>query len=180
MSDDLGLHCPSCAGEALPYLSERDRNLRVSPVRFDYHLCNSCGLIFLARVPEDLDRYYPAQYYELPRSLARLAELAGREQFKLDLIRPFEPSGDLLEIGPGWGSFAYAAKLAGYSVTVVEKDERCRTYLVEVAGVAVREPKSTGALPDGLGGEKRHCARHRHAEPGSLAVSRDEGRLASP
>jgi SAM-dependent methyltransferase len=150
MAPEPGFRCPACAGEALPYLSQRDRNLRVSRDRFDYLRCDSCGLIFLTPVPNDLDRYYPVQYFALPRSRTRLTELAGRERFKLDLIRPFEPVGDLLEIGPGWGSFAYAAKLAGYSVTVVEKDERCRTYLEEVAGVAVRAPKSTGALPDGL------------------------------
>ena len=134
----------------MPYTSQRDRNLRVSRDTFDYHLCSSCGLIFLAPVPDDLDRYYPAQYYELPRTLARLAELAGREKFKLDLIQPFNSGGDLLEIGPGWGSFAYAAKLAGYSVTVVEMDDRCRTYLGDVVGVSVREPKANGDLPDGL------------------------------
>ena len=150
MPPEPGPRCPSCAAKALPYLSQRDRNLRVSRDRFDYRRCDSCGLIFLTPVPDDLDRYYPEQYYELPRSRSRLVELAGREQFKLDLIRPFEPGGDLLEIGPGWGSFAYAAQSAGYSVTVVEKDERCRTYLEEVAGVSVRAPKSTGALPDGL------------------------------
>ncbi len=150
MPPDPGLRCPSCTGEALPYLRQRDRNLRVTRAMFDYHRCISCGLVFLDPVPNDLDRYYPAEYYELPRSLTRLAELAAREQFKLDLVRPFKSGGDLLEIGPGWGSFAYAAKLAGYSVTVVEKDERCRRYLDVVAGVAVREPKSTGALPDGL------------------------------
>jgi SAM-dependent methyltransferase len=108
-------------------------------------------LIFLAPVPDDLDSYYPGQYYQLPRNLARLAELAQRERFKLELIRPFESAGDLLEIGPGWGSFAYAAKVAGYSVTVVEMDERCRTYLADVVRVSVHEPKSNGAPPDGLG-----------------------------
>jgi len=150
MPQEPDVTCLSCAGEVLPYLRQRDRNLRVSRVSFNYHRCKSCGLIFLAPIPTDLDRYYPVQYFALPRSLSRLADLAGREQFKLDLIRPFEPGGDLLEIGPGWGSFAYAAKLAGYSVTVVEKDERCRNYLKDAAGVAVRAPQSTGALPDGL------------------------------
>ena len=150
MSPVPDLRCPHCAGAALPYLGQSDRNLRVSPVRFAYHRCSSCGLIFLSPVPDDLDRYYPVRYYELPRSQSRLADLARREQFKLDLIQPFKLGGDLLEVGPGWGSFAYAAKLAGYSVTVVEMDERCRAFLKDVAGVSVRAPKSTGALPDGL------------------------------
>ena len=150
MPPDPDPSCPACAGQTLVSLSVGDRNLRVSRVRFVYHRCESCHLVFLSPVPADLDRYYPEEYYELPRSESRLSQLAGREQFKLDLIGPVEPGGDLLEIGPGWGSFAYAAKIAGYSVAVVEKDERCRMYLKDVVGVSVLAPKSHGALPDGL------------------------------
>jgi 2-polyprenyl-3-methyl-5-hydroxy-6-metoxy-1,4-benzoquinol methylase len=145
-----GLRCPVCAGEALFCFGARDRNQRVSRVVFDYHRCSRCGVIFLSHVPGDLDAYYPAEYYQLPESIERLAYLAGRESFKLDLLRPFQAGGDLLEIGPGWGSFAYAAKLAGYAVTVVEMDARCREYLKEVVGVSVHQPKPTGALPVGL------------------------------
>jgi 2-polyprenyl-3-methyl-5-hydroxy-6-metoxy-1,4-benzoquinol methylase len=143
--------CPNCGGDALPAFSTRDRNLRVSRVSFDYFGCPNCGLVFLASVPEDLDRYYPARYYQLPESRQRLAELASRERIKLDLIRPYRAAGDLLEVGPAWGSFAYAAKLAGYSVSVVEMDERCRNYLRDEVGVTVLEQANAGALPRSLG-----------------------------
>ncbi len=128
-----------------------DRNLRVSKDRFDYYRCQDCGILFQPQPPADLARYYPPDYYRLPNSKDRLALLARREQFKLDLILPFRASGELLEIGPAWGSFAYAAKLAGFSVSVVESDERCRRYLDEVVGVHVHSPANVDALPPGLG-----------------------------
>ena len=145
------VECPHCAGPAPFEFSASDRNLRVSQRLFDYFRCGNCGLLFQAGPPDDLDRYYPHGYYDIPRSLSRLEVLAGREQFKVDLILPYCAGGDLLEIGPAWGSFAYAAKTAGFSVSVVETDERCRRFLAEVVGIKVHVPTSTNALPADLG-----------------------------
>ena len=122
----------------------------MSKIDFEYFSCSACGLLFQREPPGDLDRYYPPDYYTLPASPERLTILAEREQFKLDLIRPYCGSGDLLEIGPAWGSFAYAAKQAGFSVTVVETDERCRRYLAEVVGVRVEVPDGGHSLSPGL------------------------------
>jgi 2-polyprenyl-3-methyl-5-hydroxy-6-metoxy-1,4-benzoquinol methylase len=144
------LPCPNCSSQALLSFRARDLNLRVSQTYFSYFRCHVCGLFFIAEAPADLDRYYPSAYYALPDSKQRLEVIAGREKFKLDLIRPYRAAGDLLEVGSAWGSFAYAAKLAGYNVTAVEIDERCCQYLREVVEVAVYKPDETGALPDGL------------------------------
>jgi SAM-dependent methyltransferase len=108
-------------------------------------------LIFIAEPPADLGRFYPSQYYSMPGSKLRLEQLARREQFKLDLIQPYQPGGDLLEVGSAWGSFAYAAKLAGYKVTAIEMDDRCRDYLRDVVGVDALPAGDDGALPAGLG-----------------------------
>ena len=144
------LRCPHCASMASFEFCARDMNLRVSRADFPYFQCHGCGLWFIAEAPTDLDRYYPAAYFTLPANKARLTEVAGREQFKLDLIRPYQSGGDLLEVGSAWGSFAYAAKLAGYDVTSVEMDERCCQYLREVVGVTVYNSDAAGALPTGL------------------------------
>ncbi|MHB8620071.1 MAG: class I SAM-dependent methyltransferase, partial [Chloroflexota bacterium] len=52
-------------------------------------------------------------------------------------------------IGPAWGSFAFAAKGAGYQVSVIERDERCRAFLRDVVGVKVLAASET--LPHDLG-----------------------------
>jgi hypothetical protein len=105
----------------------------------------------MAQAPVDLARYYPSSYYTLPESQRRLEVLASREQFKLDLLRPYRTGNRLLELGPAWGSFAYAAKSAGYDVTVVEVDEVCCRYLRDVVGVTVHRPDESDALPQNLG-----------------------------
>jgi hypothetical protein len=46
-------------------------------------------------------------------------------------------SGYLLEIGPAYGAFAYAAKQAGFSVQTIEMDEHCCKFLAEVVEVEV-------------------------------------------
>ncbi len=142
--------CPQCASKALLSFRARDLNLRVTKTYFSYFRCPACGLVFIADAPDDLNRYYPSKYYVLPDSKLRLEALAAREKFKLDLISPYRAGGDLLEVGSAWGSFAYAAKLAGYNVTAVEMDERCCQYLRDVVDVTVYTPDQTGALPDGL------------------------------
>jgi 2-polyprenyl-3-methyl-5-hydroxy-6-metoxy-1,4-benzoquinol methylase len=143
--------CPHCASTAQFSFRARDLNMRTSPTFFSYFRCPACTLTFIAEVPADLDRYYAPEYYALPESKRRLEVLAGKERFKLDLIRPYRSAGDLLEVGAAWGSFALAAKLAGYDVTAVEMDERCCHYLAEVVGVRVFRPDKKGALPAGLG-----------------------------
>lgn len=148
---DKSLPCPYCSAAARFEFHTRDLNLRVSQTNFSYFQCPACRLIFIAEPPADLARYYPSQYYSIPGSRRRLEQLARRETFKLDLIRPYRASGNLLEVGSAWGSFAYAAKLAGYDVTAVEMDKRCCQYLREVVGVDVHAADDTGALPDELG-----------------------------
>jgi SAM-dependent methyltransferase len=100
--------------------------------------------MFLAPVPADLGRYYPAQYYDLPRSESELADRAHRlQQAKLDVVTRFAKKGRLLEIGPAYGLFAYLAKTAGFDVTVIEMDSRCCEFLRETVGVEVVQGANT-------------------------------------
>lgn len=143
--------CPHCASPAQFAFRSRDENQRVSDTYFAYFRCPTCRLIFIAEAPADLDLYYPMEYYALPDNKQRLELVASKERFKLDLIRPYQAGGDLLEIGSAWGSFAYAAKSAGYNVEAVEIDEACCRYLREVVGVTVHQADASVGLPSGLG-----------------------------
>ncbi len=148
--EDRTLPCPHCGASAQFAFRARDLNLKVSRVLFTYFRCPGCRLLFLGDAPDDLERYYPSNYYALPADRPRLEALAAKEGFKLDLIRPFRAGGDLLEIGPAWGSFAFAAKSAGYHVSAVEMDERCCRYLEHEVGVEVFRA-DPDELPAGLG-----------------------------
>lgn len=128
--------CPFCSEQGVPFLRTKDYNRRISAEVFLYHKCPSCGLIYLVNVPEDLGKYYPADYYAIP-TLAKLKRIARAERYKIEMVKEFVKSGMLLEIGPAFGVFAYQAKEAGFNVDCIEMDERCCGYLTNVIGVNV-------------------------------------------
>jgi len=140
------LHTPACNSVERPLLSTRDRNRRVDDCSFDFVHCESCGLIRLANVPADLGRYYPADYYALP-SRERLESIARRDPFRIRTVQRFSRPGRLLDIGPAFGTFAFQAQQAGYTVSAIEMDARCCTYLREQLGIdAIRSEAPQEAL----------------------------------
>jgi 2-polyprenyl-3-methyl-5-hydroxy-6-metoxy-1,4-benzoquinol methylase len=138
--------CTLCGAALEPALTAHDRNRELSPERFDYARCTACGTLALVNVPADLGRFYPASYYELPDAGA-MEGLRGVEQHKVDLLRRFVEPGRLVEIGPGAGVFAYAARRSGFDVTAVEMDERTSAHLRSAAGVeAINSSDPAGVL----------------------------------
>ncbi len=138
--------CPLCRRPSGLFLATTDLNRRVSGVVFEYYRCGSCGLVFLARVPEDLARYYPDGYHVLPRSRAELERIGRRTQYQIELVSRFVSGGRLLEIGPGFGSFAFLAKSAGFEVEAVERDADCCNFLEKVVGVTVTRSDSPSEI----------------------------------
>jgi 2-polyprenyl-3-methyl-5-hydroxy-6-metoxy-1,4-benzoquinol methylase len=127
--------CPLCGGGASsPAFTVGDRNRELSDVPFHYLRCASCATLFLADVPDDLGRYYPDDYYELP-TLEELERAAVAERPKLAMIGAAGEGHSLVEVGSAFGIFAYAAKNTGFNVTAIEMDARCCQYLREVVGV---------------------------------------------
>jgi SAM-dependent methyltransferase len=123
-----------------------DRNRGLSDETFSYRLCERCGAIFLADPPEDLGRFYPDEYYVLPTGDG-LARGARAERYKLRMLEPFADRGRLVEVGPGPGTFALAARQAGYDVTGIEMDSRSCEHLRQAIGVeAVESDSPAGAL----------------------------------
>ena len=121
-------HTPGCPGHETVLFTTSDRNRRVSRETFTYLRCDACGLVRLENPPGDLGKFYPAAYYDLP-SRQRLAQIAARDTFKIDVVRRFSQPGRLLEIGSAFGVFAFQAKQAGYDVSAIEMDARCCDYL---------------------------------------------------
>jgi 2-polyprenyl-3-methyl-5-hydroxy-6-metoxy-1,4-benzoquinol methylase len=139
--------CAVCGGPTASAFVASDRNRRLSNERFSYRRCAWCGTLALVAVPDNLDRYYPSEYYTLPNDRDALLAAVGAEQYKVDMLRRFVPGGRLIEIGPAIGGFAVLAQEAGYQVSAVEMDARCCRFLRDVVGIETQESDDpAGAL----------------------------------
>lgn len=127
-------HTPGCDGSETDWFRVNDRNRRIGVSEFRYLRCDRCGLIRLENVPGNLGDYYPNDYYDLPTA-EQLELIAVADTFKIETVKRFISKGRLLEIGPAYGIFSFQAKQAGFSVDVVEMDERCCDYLNRVVSV---------------------------------------------
>ncbi len=131
---DKKMDCPLCHGNTALLFTTKDWNRRVTEEIFTYERCLHCGLIFLSDIPDTLDAYYGDDYYQVP-SFAKLKKVAMAESYQLEMISKFLKAGRLLEIGPGFGVFAYQAKQAGFEVDIIEREARCCEYLTHIVGV---------------------------------------------
>lgn len=137
--------CPLCGGSGEAGIEATDRNRERSRQRFRYRRCQACDTLWLIDVPEDLNHFYPPDYYELPAP-AELARLESNEAHKVALIRAQVGSGGkLVEVGPGAGVFAFGAHRAGFDVTALEMDGRTCRHLRDVVGVEAVETADPAA-----------------------------------
>jgi 2-polyprenyl-3-methyl-5-hydroxy-6-metoxy-1,4-benzoquinol methylase len=147
-----GSQCPICFIQGLSFLQAQDYNRRISNEVFSYYKCPSCGLVYLANLPKDLDRYYPADYYSIPKDKASLLANSTLERYKLELVQQFIKNGHLLEIGPAWGTFAFLAKEAGFNVDVIEMDKPCCDFIQNKLGISVIQSDDPATALAGLSG----------------------------
>ncbi|MHB8235322.1 MAG: class I SAM-dependent methyltransferase [Solirubrobacteraceae bacterium] len=127
--------CPLCGGTARHAFDATDLNRATDDKRFAYWRCEACATYFQPAPPTDLAPYYPHAYYELP-SAAELDDLAqSQAPVARELLERAGGAGRLIEIGPGEGVFARAARNAGFDVTAIEMDARACEHLREAAGV---------------------------------------------
>lgn len=134
-----GPHCSICGAPSTPALTARDRNRRLSTETFSYHRCTRCRTLQLVPVPEDLDRFYPPEYYAVPPDRAQLVAVAGPERYKLEIIRRFVAGGRLMEVGPAVGSFLVVMQEAGFDTRAIEMDARAAEFLRSELSVPVHE-----------------------------------------
>jgi SAM-dependent methyltransferase len=125
-----------CGAETRYAFTTTDRNRALSNRRFTYDRCVRCGTYALRDVPEDLDVYYPPEYYG-PEDRGELerASASPIEQGKLELIDRHARRGRLVEIGAGGGQFLLAARNAGFAVTTIEMDQGACERIKRLVGV---------------------------------------------
>ena len=139
------LACSNCGSTCQLHFRTRDYNRRIGDEYFNHFLCPQCNLLFIHPTPSDLSRYYPHDYHHIPDSLDFLKVNHQHENYKIKIIQRFKLSGRLLEIGPSLGTFAYAAKLAGFEVNTIEMSEDCSRYLNNVAQIPTIHTANTDA-----------------------------------
>jgi 2-polyprenyl-3-methyl-5-hydroxy-6-metoxy-1,4-benzoquinol methylase len=121
--------CPYCGGRSSEFFTASDWNQHSTAEFFTYYKCNVCSLIFIQRVPHDLDRYYVREQYDIPASIESYDRRANSQLWKLALLKPYVESGNMLEVGPATGEFATIARSAGFAPTLIEMDPRCCAFL---------------------------------------------------
>lgn len=142
--------CGICGAPATAALVATDRNRRLSEDHFTYWRCTVCQTLQLVPVPNDLARYYTAEYYAVPDDRGALVAASGVERYKLELIRPLVQVGRLVEVGPAVGGFAAVMKDAGYETSAIEMDADCCRFLRDVVRIPVQETDDpAGALAAG-------------------------------
>ncbi|HVT35523.1 MAG TPA: methyltransferase domain-containing protein [Nevskiaceae bacterium] len=143
--------CIHCGHTATLLFQARDLNHHVDTADFNYFRCPGCRLIFLQPVPDNLGAYYDVAYppYSIPGNAAELDRAAQRVRWRVDFLKRYAPAGGrLLEIGPSYGAFAYAAAQAGFRVDAIEMDARCCDFINKhVAGARAIH---TSNVVDGL------------------------------
>jgi 2-polyprenyl-3-methyl-5-hydroxy-6-metoxy-1,4-benzoquinol methylase len=129
----MTVYCPFCKNESRLYFSVGDLNQGLTIEIFNYYRCSFCRLIFLSPIPNNLSAYYVSTYpaYQTP-TVEELEAKTDQEKYKLDIVQNVIAHGRLLEIGPGYGGFAYLAKKAGFEVEAIEMDTRCCQFLTDV------------------------------------------------
>ena len=126
--------CRLCGSATELAFVARDRNREVDEARFVYRRCTVCSVTHLEEVPEDIGRYYSGDYHGMPDA-AELGQRAAREAHKIDLLCAHVEPGRLVEVGPSYGAFAFAARRRGFSVTGIEMDAECCAFLEREVGV---------------------------------------------
>jgi 2-polyprenyl-3-methyl-5-hydroxy-6-metoxy-1,4-benzoquinol methylase len=128
-----------CRGVGVERFRVGDRNRGLGPECFDYRRCERCGTTFIAATPPDLGRYYASAGYGRPADVS--SQELGYERAKLALVQQHIARGNLIEIGPGAGTFARMAARAEFDVTVIERDPAYVEGLpADVTGVLSEDP----------------------------------------
>lgn len=132
--------CAQCGSEAVLFVSAPDYNLTKRDIVFNYYRCTNpeCGDIFLSPIPDNLGDYYSSDYmiYANPKTIEELVQVFGyQEDVKLKQVQQYVPNGKMMEIGPGYGGFAYRAKRAGFEVEAIEMNADACRFMNDVVGI---------------------------------------------
>ncbi len=119
----MNVVCPICQNEKTSYICEENN--------YKGYKCKKCNLVFIANKPsmDELNNYYINKSDE---SVSKNKNTTTKEitaTNTLKIINKYKKSGNLLEMGPGWGLLLELAKDIGYQVTALEVNPKQIAYL---------------------------------------------------
>jgi len=122
-----------------------ERELLIEKDGWTVHRCPTCGLGFLDPRPSEseIEGLYRSEYFSErydggidPDSQQYLKRLSG-EQHRTKFIKSIKRSGNLLDIGCGYGYFLDASRRKGYNVHGLDVSEWAAQYAVEKLGLSM-------------------------------------------
>jgi len=121
--------CPVCGSQKINYYLEKNS--------FKYNKCDDCNLVFLEKIPEDLEKYYSEGYFTGDLELDGYVDYESEKELTrvsfekyLDFIENhIKEKNRLLEVGCATGYFLDLAKKRGWNTKGVDISK----YAVEEA-----------------------------------------------
>lgn len=123
----------------------KKRELLIQKESWKVYRCTKCRLGFLDPRPsyEEIENLYDNGYFLQrygkgldPDSYEFINRLRG-EKHRIQFIKTIKRSGNLLDIGCGYGYFLAACKKEGYEVGGLDISERATQYAVQKLGIPV-------------------------------------------
>jgi len=121
--------CPYCGQKSKKLFTARDLNQNLSNLDFTYYRCESCNLIFLSPIPENLHEYYGQEYPAYQKMVNIKDPVLNYDVNKVAIVKKYSLGNKILEIGSGNGAFAYLAMQEGFIVDAIEMDPTCCKFL---------------------------------------------------
>ncbi len=127
----------------------REREKLIEKDNWSVYRCPECGLGFLDPRPseKEIENLYRSEYFSeqydagLDPDSAEYRKRLNGEQHRLKFIKSIKSSGDLLDIGCGYGYFLDACRRKGYKVQGLDVSRWAAQYAVEKLNLSVTAGK---------------------------------------
>jgi 2-polyprenyl-3-methyl-5-hydroxy-6-metoxy-1,4-benzoquinol methylase len=128
MEYNQNINCEVCGNK-----NPENFSLKFDRKDFKVAECNNCGFVFIPQFYREQIPYENYRDEEVLESVRRGNNYIKirRHKLRLKLIKKYVKSGNLYDIGVGWGHFLYTAKLMGFDASGVEISELMHHYATE-------------------------------------------------
>lgn len=125
MEYNSNIHCEVCGNR-----NTEDFSLKFSRDDFKVAECKNCGFVFIPQFYREQIPYENYRDEEVLESVRRGNNYIKirRHKLRLKLIKRYVKTGNLYDIGVGWGHFLYTAQLMGFKASGVEISELMHHY----------------------------------------------------
>lgn len=147
------LPCNLCGSTNKEYVGSRDEHRYGLASGFRLVRCTECNLVYLdpRPAPDEMPAYYPPEYQEAMREVARDVRKSRIGRIAIQMIRrnrvaPLPAPGRVLDVGCASGDYLLALRREGWDVHGIEIDDGAAEYAREKLGLPVRTGRAEEAL----------------------------------